>query len=476
MIYGGKWAEPESNRRHMDFQSTISGHENRILDAASAEKSPLYNAPYNGMGGVMDSWPPPKPRNFEFTPHIRGWAKWYKGQTRIIPIKSLDRATIREEWDRRKKEIDGVQPHQSTNRGTYAETVSAYYQWLDHRVMTGEPEPLSPHSREDAKRTLSALGAVAGVDRPISDFGPEQFSAFAISLAGHAASTRARHVANVGAFFRWAVDERLLAAMPAFGRYFVRPSQQATRDVRLTQAKSFTADEIGRMWRAGNHVDRTWICLGLNGALDNADLANLPLPEAGGVLDLDAGVLDYRRRKTGKVRRVIPLLPTTVMFLRHYLKRHRPEPASAADAWRFFLTDHGHPLGRFVASETRLGRENAIDAVARRWQRVMIAAGLRQAPKVTTTGKGATRRRTLQFVGDSDRRGFRSFRTTFANFAPVGFGDEVEIVMGHSRGSMLVENYLETVGMGRLTELVSAVWRRSFPAPPDAAPGPAVGE
>ena len=64
-----------------------------------------------------------------------------------------------------------------------------------------------------------------------------------------------------------------------------------------------------------------------------------------------------------------------------------------------------------------------------------------------------------------DGRGYRSLRTTFANFAPPGYRDEVELVMGHAKGTVLQDNYLEDAALDRVAELVQAVWSRAFTKP-----------
>lgn len=429
------------------------------------------------MPNRRQPWPPPKPKNFEFTPHIKGWAKWYKGQTRTIALKTLDRQAVRDAWDDQKKKIDAAlagQARLAGGKGTLREVASEFYAYLDHRVTTGHPAPMSEYTREDYKRYVGDFGRTAGADRPLADYRQDDFTAFAKTLAGRAPSTLARAVANVQGFFQWAVDEGHLDELPPFGRYFVKPKMQESRDVRLAQEKSYATGEVPALWRAATHVERCWIALGLNGALDNADLANLPLPEVGGVLDLDAALLDYRRRKRGKVRRVIPLRPLTVRLIRHYLKRHRAAPALPEYAGLLFLTESGLPLGRIKESEARPGRANPIDAVAGKWQRLMVRAGLRAKPTVTTTGRGASRKRSLKFAGDADRRGFRSLRTSFVNLAPPGYRDEVEIILGHSHGSVLLDNYLERFGLDRLRGLVDHIWDAAFtsPPPPGAVPGP----
>jgi len=324
------------------------------------------------------------------------------------------------------------------------------------------PKPLAAATQADYVKIIHAFGRLVGADRPLADFGPPDFEQYAKKFAGQKPLNLARAVAYLSAFFQWCKDEGLIATLPQYGRYFVRPPQQRLRDVRIQKEKRYKVRELRALWNSANDEEKLWMGLGLNGAMDNADLSHL----TDEVIDFDKGVIDYRRRKTGKARRIIPLRPEVLAMLKTY-SRH--EPAEGFEDL-FFVTATGQPLGRLKDSPTRIGLRNAIDAVARRWQKLMIRAGLRQKPKVLKSiGRGPKRRRRIEFAGDSDGRGFRSLRTTFANLVPVGYGDERAIIMGHLAGGVLVENYLEKFGMDRLRQVVDAVWEAALtlPLPPD---------
>lgn len=363
-------------------------------------------------------------------------------------------------WDARKKEIDSGEASKATRaRASHTIRLAAgeFYAWLDARVETGQPKPLRPATRADYVRYLTAFGRAVGADRLLVDIAPTDFSAHAKTFSGRAPSDLARAVAYTSAFFRWCVDEGLMPIMPQFGTYFRKPPQQTHRDRRIQQTKAYTPEEIQALWAKANDTEKLWIGLGLNGALDNADLSEFTKEI------IDGGRLDYRRRKVGLARRVIPLRPEVLKLLGKYV---RPAPASKADANRFFLTPNGHPLQREKPSAKRPGMSSHLDSVAQIWQRLLVKADIRKRPKeITASGTNKTRRRRVKFAGDADRRGFRSLRTTFANYCPPGYGEERAIIMGHLHGGVLVENYLEKLGETRLRELVNHVWVSVFTSP-----------
>ena len=94
--------------------------------------------------------------------------------------------------------------------------------------------------------------------------------------------------------------------------------------------------------------------LALSGALDNADVAHLTFD----VFSPDGMVLDYRRRKSGRVPRLIPLHSVAREWLDDYLAI-RPKPADPAYEELVFLTPTGLPLQRSKVGTSGLG--NHID-------------------------------------------------------------------------------------------------------------------
>src|SRR5262249_24405186 len=90
-------------------------------------------------------------------------------------------------------------------------------------------------------------------------------------------------------------------------------------------------------------------------------------------LDLERGMLDFPRGKTGVPRR-IPLWPETVTSIKEYLAV-RPEPKDAADADLVFLTKQRRPwyrLGRFVANKDGVEVVKGIDNPVAKSLRIVL--------------------------------------------------------------------------------------------------------
>lgn len=416
-----------------------------------------------GRKRIFDGeWPPAeKPANFEFSLHKKGWAKWYRGQSRVIPLRTLDRGAVRRAWDAKRVEIDadlaaraeGIR-RVTAGQTTLREAAVHFMDWLDYRVANPDREPLADVTAEDYKRVLESFCRVVGPDRPLGSLTQVDFGTFADTLSANAPSTLYRVVSYVQAWLTYCVDEGLLAAAPNYGRRFVKPSAQVRRDARLSIEKSYDHRQVREMYAVARPEERLWIMLGLCGAMDNSDLGNLTWD----LLDRKEGIIDYRRRKVGKVRRVIPMPREFWSALGDHTT---PTPRDPAHADRVFLTPEGYLLQRKVISAER-EKPYFQDYVRMRWTRLMIKAGLKEPMPNRERKQFRTLPRRNKEPGKPDGAGFRALRTTFPNFAPAGYRDEVEIVMGHSHGEVLLENYLEKVGYVRLRELINSVYHQGL--------------
>lgn len=427
--------------------------------------------------------PPRVARRFAaFATHRDGLVRWYRGSTRFVcgqrrVLKALEEqgATgaadwVEELWHKVQARIDAAEDAQTTaaisSTGlTLLELASEFFAHLDTRVATGRPKRMSRVTAWDYQRVINAFGAVVGPQRPISSLTPDDFARYAGTIANDAATSYNRKIAYVSAFISWAMrrgrfaDNRFVRQAPPgvdplrslMGPDLVKLSQQDLRDERLGKEKSFTPAEIAKLWQVADDTERCWIGLGLNAAFDNADIMHF----LRSVLDAK-GVIDFRRRKRGRVRRVVPLVPELRELLTAY---KRPDPSPGTDPDLFFLKPDGQPLAEMTAS----GPQNC---VTRRFTKLMVRAGLRAKPTLVRDPASGRRRQLSR--GSGDGRNFRSLRTTFANLAPAGMREEVEIVMGHAHGEVILDSYLERHGLDRLEELVNAVWTRAFSEPPDA--------
>jgi integrase len=490
-----KWAEPESNRRHKDFQALCSLALNILFCAYLLFTATRYNERYNEKEWLMKTyqatqdWMPPVSKVpirvqralLPFTPTVKGWTIWYQGRTRTVCGITVDLAEVPERWAKLKATIDAGVTHAARPTGlrTLREAISDYFQWLDHRVQTGMPKPLAAISAEDYKRNLTTFARFEGeggkfADIPLAEFGPEHFRAYAEQLTGRSPTSFARIVATMGAFFTYCKDEGILAAEPNYGRYFVRPPQTQVRDRRLQQQKSFEQEELWALLLHADTQELAWMGLALSGAMDNADIAHLTFE----LFDKEGMLLDYRRRKTGLIPRLIPLHPMAREWLDNYLAI-RPAPADPAYKDLVFLTPTGLPLQRSKTGKSGIGSH--IDYMAHCWDHLLRKAGLRQKPSVlrvcAVCGKPRSAPRatcceqrkwkkqmTMAGTGGPTFKGFRSLRTTFANLTPRGFSEERKLIMGHS-GDITLDHYVEKFGIDHLQKLVDEVWLAAFTAP-----------
>jgi len=120
--------------------------------------------------------------------------------------------------------------------------------------------------------------------------------------------------------------------------------------VRLDRAKKgpklFTADEIRRLLAAAGTSMRAMILLGINCGFGNADCGHLPMT----AVDLDAGMIDFPRPKTGIPRRRA-LWADTVQAMRK-ASAERPEPKETEHANLVFITKYGLPWAKDTADQT----------------------------------------------------------------------------------------------------------------------------
>jgi integrase len=416
-----------------------------------------------------------------FTPIRWGWTIWYAGKTRTVCGITVNLADVPDRWEKLKAGIDAeiAGAKKPPAQRTLAAALSDYFQWLDYRVQTGKPKALAAISAEDYKRHLMAFARVElngqkFAELALTEFGPEHFKPYAEGLADRAPTSFARIVATVYGFFHYCKDEGLIPSTPNYGRYFVRPPQELVRDRRMQQKKSFEQEELWAILLNADTQELAWLGLAIGGAMDNADIAHLTFD----LFSEDGMLLDYRRRKSGRVLRMIPIHPLAREWLDNYLAI-RPTPADPAYKDLVFLTPTGLPLQRSKLGTKGLG--NHIDYLAHCWDRLLRKAGLRQkasfvrvcavcgkprsAPRAKCCGQGKWKKQVTMSTKDGPTfKGFRSLRTTFANLTPRGFSEERKLIMGHS-GDITLQHYVEKHGTKHLRRLVDEVWLRAFSAP-----------
>lgn len=395
-----------------------------------------------------------------FTLHRDGYARWYKGNTRFACPRSAPPEEVENIWKERQRAIDNASPKpvkKDASGVVLRELYSQYIERQRRRAETGRPKPLSPFTLEDQIRTLREFVKHLGGDTLVSDLEPIHFNNYIAQFDQRAASTVARKVAYVKGMFSWGYRANV-CPLPLFGPDFVKPTASVHRDERLSKTKSYTREEIASIWKVANEQERLWILLALNGAMDNSDVSTLSTD----VIDFEEGTLDFRRRKKGRVRRLIPLHKETLTRLKSF---KAPSPADPQYANLVFRTEGGFPLVRMKKKEDSPGRATPVDYISFRWTKLLQRAGIRPKAErvVVELPDGTRKRKTVWHKPPSgDRRGFRGLRTTFGNAVPPGYTDERNIIMGHSHGNTFLDNYLEKVGVKRLREVVDHVWKEVF--------------
>lgn len=195
----------------------------------------------------------------------------------------------------------------------------------------------------------------------MSDLDPDDFADLRKRLAKKwGPVTLGNVIQRVRVVFKFGWDNGLIDRPVRYGQGFKRPSRKVVRIDRARKGpKLFTADEVRALAegalvvgtdgpalvRAGVQL-RAMVLLGINCGFGNADCGRLPLS----AVDLDAGMIDFPRPKTGIPRRC-PLWPETVSALREALAK-RPEPKDPADAGLVFLTKYGLTWAKDTADQT----------------------------------------------------------------------------------------------------------------------------
>jgi integrase len=369
-----------------------------------------------------------KPKPFDipgFTWHKRrgGWCRMHRGKTLWCGGAKATRQEVEETFHRKRGETDNEAQRTAPDAPrAYRVVLGEFLTYCQRRVETGKPRPMSRRTLHNYDVALNAFGTFVGGGTLFADTNdPRLFAEYAAKFGKWKASGYDSVVARISALYEWAAGmEHIDRFRP--GPAFQRPAKSLKRDERIDLSLTFGPAEYAKLYAKANHVTRCWLGLGLFAAMNNSEVAWLDRR----CVDLDAGVVDFRRRKIGKVRRVCPLPDFVVADLRSY---RRPEPIAPDLAGLFFLTVSGRCYteheGRPSDSMSRMFREMEKDAV----------------------------------VAHQRGRNFKGLRTTFYNLAPRhGYDLERKIIMGRAHGTVDLDSYLEDVGLDRLRHVVAHVF------------------
>lgn len=354
-----------------------------------------------------------------------GWVKKYRGRT--VYCGGVD-ATADELVRTFAAKCDAIDGELCVgNPGSYREVLSEFLTAMQRRHETGKPRPLSARTLHNYTVVLNDFGKFVGGGKPIDAVNrPEIFARYAAGFSEWKNSGYDSVVSRVSALFRWAERMEYIDRFRP-GPEFQRPAKAAIRDDRLLLSKSFTGEEFAKLYAAASIVMRCWLGLGLWCAMNNAEVAHLTLD----VLDLDNAVIDFTRRKQGRIRRICPMPDLLVQDLRAY---RRYEPAHADDAALVFITRSGNG---YAGTRRRDGKPS--DMISRMFRELMAGAG----------------------VELRHGRNFSGLRTTHFNLgagAGADYDVERKIIFGRAQGSIDLDHYLEGVLHDRLRHVCSHVY------------------
>ncbi len=299
---------------------------------------------------------PSKPYpDFPLFPHAtKRWAKKIRGQLHYFGPWSDPDGALAKYLEQKDALHAGRKPQENAGEPTVKDVANAFLNDKHALVEAGE---LSLRTWADYKLVCDLVVAHFGKSRLASDVihAPEEFAALRRKVAKRWGPHRlgSKLIQYTRSLFKHALESGLIPTPVLFGPGFNRPSKKVLRLNRAEQGpKLFTADEIHRILDAASVPLKAMILLGINASFGNADCAVLPLS----AVDLDAGLIDFPRPKTGIPRRCV-LWPETVQALREALAG-RPEPKNKDDAGLVFLTTWGNSWGKDT-SDNPVAKETA---------------------------------------------------------------------------------------------------------------------
>lgn len=292
---------------------------------------------------------PAKPYpDFPLFAHAAGvWAKKIRGKLHYFGPWSDPDAALAKYLIQKDALHSGRKPRPDSEAVTVEDVANSFLRAKQSLVDVGE---LSPRTWAGYKIAADELVAHMGKSRIVADLDPQDFATLRNRMAKkwgfHRLGTTIQYVRSI---FKHTFEAGLIPTPVRVGPNFKRPSKKTMRLHRAAQGpKLFTADEIRALVQGALVVGkdgpelveagpsmRAMILLGINAGFGNSDCAHLPLT----ALDLDGGIIDFARPKTGVPRRCV-LWPETVQALRDVLAR-RPEPKKDEDRALVFITKYG---------------------------------------------------------------------------------------------------------------------------------------
>jgi integrase len=299
--------------------------------------------------------------------------------------------------------------------------------YLEERQKDVDSGNLSPRTWRDYRAIMHMLVDGLGKGKLVSTLCPQDFSDLKTTLAKRNGPARMSTVVQViRSAFKFADDAELLDKPVRFGPTFKRTSKKTLRIDRGKKGpKLFTPEEIRKLIGAAGTQVKAMILLGINAGYGNTDCGTLQQSS----LDLERGVADFPRPKTGIARRCI-LWPVTIAAIKEAIAS-RPGPKDPADAGLVFITKYGQAW----AKETNAG------PLVHEMRKLLKSLG----------------------INGRHRLGFYTLRHTFRTIADEAKDQPAcDFAMGHESPHMS-SHYRETISDERLRAVTDHVRTWLFP-------------
>jgi integrase len=290
---------------------------------------------------------PSKPYpDFPLFPHAtKRWAKKIKGHMVYFGPWSDPDGALNKYLEQKDDLHAGRKPHQEKDGFTLADLCNKFLNHKRHLVDTRE---LAHRTWEDYKAACDCVIEAFGKTRLVEDLRPDDFESLRDKLARKwGPVTLGNAIQRIRVLFKFAFDNEFLDRPVRYGQGFKRPSRKTLRlDKAKKGPKLFSKDEIHKLLKAAGAQVKAMILLGINAGFGNADCGTLPMA----ALDLDQGIVDYPRPKTG-IPRQAALWPETVHAIKEALAE-RVEPKQQEHVGLLFITKYGQPWAKLTTDNT----------------------------------------------------------------------------------------------------------------------------
>jgi integrase len=338
MVYFGPWSDPAGAlHRYQDFlagKPTQKSADTRAADTSATPDTAGTSTAKKEESGTTGKPSKPYP-DFPLFAHATGrWAKKIRGQLQYFGAWSDPEGALAKYLEQKEDLHAGRTPRPDPGEVLVKDVANAFRAAKDKQL---EARELSPRTHADYGAIMDMMVTGLGKLRPVKALGPADFADLKSELAKRNGPHRISTIIQViRSAFKHADDSDLIDRPVRFGPAFKRTSKKTLRLHRAKKgAKLFTPDEVRKLLGAAGVQVKAMLLLGINCGFGNSDCGNLPLS----AVDLDRGIIDFPRPKTG-IQRRCHLWPETVQALKDVMAK-RPEPKLEEHASLVFITKYG---------------------------------------------------------------------------------------------------------------------------------------